>query len=153
MKQDTKTLLIAGGCALVAGGLIYVLTRGSKSDDLDSILVEVSATRSGPDYETVLVFGGWTLDRERQYSYPNLGPGSIAKLRLYPSKIEGNPQTGYSGPHFDYAVQITKATRVGGFTVYEGKWINTPGGLDPNDFIRFTSADVSSVAQSVSDVA
>lgn len=146
-------VVVAGA---VVAGILYALTRkssdasaamdtptGGVSDTgLDALLNEVAASRSGPDYETVLTLGDWTIDREKQFSFPNLGPGSVARVRLYPT------QSGYAGPHYDYGIQITKAKRVGGFTLYEAKWINTPGGLDPNDILRITSADVASVVSS-----
>ena len=164
MKRNTKRLLIVGGFVAGAATLIYFLARSKTNAlpsqptpslpntkrpppptdpvNLDTILNDVAASRNGPDYETVLTYGDWTIDRERQYNFSKLSVGAVVRIRMYPT------QTGYGGPHYDYVARVVKVMPVGNFAIYNVQWAGSPpGGLDPNTAITLTSADIASVVR------
>lgn len=156
--------VVVAGAAIA--GIIYALTKsstpsssalapspggggggggggGTKSSGVtQQMLDDTVSTLSGPDYGYDLIFGGWILVRERANHYPNLGPGSAVHVKMYPDAI------GHSAMR-EYGLQITKAFPLASFTIYQAKWSITPGGLDPNEPVFITSADISSVSKVV----
>ena len=158
MKQSTQRLVMVGGVVLggaALAGLVYMLTRPKTLEqpaqssqagtltqgDIDQLLADTASTRSGPDYDYDITLGDWTLRRDQKLGYPNLAKGAIVRLKMYPTGRTDLVQT--------FAAQITEVINLGSFTIYKGKWVNAPGGLDVNDWLAFTSSDIASVAQSV----
>lgn len=108
---------------------------------LDKLLEDTVSTRSGPDYGFDLIVGGWIIYRDPKVAFTNLGKGSIVRLKMYPDERPDLATT--------YAAEIVEVVPLTGFTIYKGKWINTPGGLDPTALVAFTSSEISSVVKSV----
>lgn len=165
MNRDTERLVMVGGIVVggaAIAGLLYILTKSSKGDapsapqppqrstkgtlsgaDLDKLIEATASTRSGPDYEWDINFGDWGVRRERKLAFTNLAKGSIVRLSMYPLARANDPVV------FQYAAQITEVIPMTGFTIYKAKWVNTPGGLSPDQWVAFTSSDISSVIKAV----
>lgn len=143
--------VVLGGTAIA--GIIYMLTRpktltqppqGSSGGtltqgDIDKLLEDTASTRSGPDYDYDLNFGGWVVRRGEKLSFTNLPKGAVVRLSMWPS---GRPDIVQ-----DFAVQISEVINLGGFTIYKGKWVNAPGGLDAGDWVAFTSSDITGIVK------
>ena len=156
MKQDTQRLVVVGGVVLAGAaiaGILYALTKstspqppqGSTSGaltqrDLTQLLADTAATMTGPDYDYDINFGDWVVRRDAKLAQTRLAAGSIARLTMYPA---GRPDLAR-----DFAVQITEAIPLSGFTIYKGRWVNAPGGLEADALVAFTSSDITSVVKS-----